>query len=237
VLAVRRERAKTSVCRTRNSPGTDCKGCRFRGGTVPYGYRIEKQGRFNKRNHEVYEIVVDEAEAAVVRLIFQKYVYEGYGAQRLSRYLYENGMLNRKGVNFANTTIVKMIKNITYVGILKSGETHSELFSPNCKSSRLTCWEEAEIMANRTQKHSDLLEFQRKSLHVGLVYSGHCGKQTGAHTSGGGMRYGKKTNSNPPILIATIKCAIRRTAMHVRYTVEKVDRMHGADGYGLVLGY
>ena len=80
------ESIKTSV-RTKTRLNQIVQEGRYRGGTVPYGYRIEKQGRFNKRNHEVYEIVVDEAEAAVVRLIFQKYVYEGYGAQRLSRYL------------------------------------------------------------------------------------------------------------------------------------------------------
>ena len=38
-------------------------------------------------------------------IIFEKYVYEGFGAQRLSRWLYNNGYLNRKGTNFANTIV------------------------------------------------------------------------------------------------------------------------------------
>ena len=186
------ESIKTSI-RTKTRLGQIVQEGRFRGGTVPYGYRIEKQGRFNKRNHEVYEIMIDEDEAAVVRLIFQKYVYEGYGAQRLSRYLYENGMLNRKGVNFANTTIVKMIKNITYVGILKSGETHSEVF-PELQIIPVDLWERAqEIMKNRTQKHSDVpLNSKGKSLMVGLVYCGHCGSKLVLTTNGGGTRNGKK---------------------------------------------
>lgn len=33
--------------------------------------------------------------------------------------MYNNGYLNRKGTNFANTTIIKMLKNIMYVGILR----------------------------------------------------------------------------------------------------------------------
>ena len=219
------ESIKTSV-RTKTRLGQIVQEGRFRGGTVPYGYRIEKQGRFNKRNHEVYEIVVDEAEAAVVRLIFQKYVYEGYGAQRLSRYLYENGMLNRKGVNFANTTIVKMIKNITYVGILKSGETHSEVF-PELQIIPVDLWERAqEIMANRTQKHSDVpLNSKGKSLMVGLVYCGHCGSKLVLTTSGGGMRYGKKR-------IPTLRYNCHNQVRHPQdcdgmsgYTVEKVDRI------------
>ena len=186
------ESIKTSV-RTKTRLGQIVQEGRFRGGTVPYGYRIEKQGRFNKRNHEVYEIVVDEAEAAVVRLIFQKYVYEGYGAQRLSHYLYENGMLNRKGVNFANTTLIKMIKNITYIGVLKSGETQSEIF-PELQIIPVELWERAqEIVAKRTQKHSDVpLNSKGKSLMVGLVYCGHCGSKLVLTTTGNGMRNGKK---------------------------------------------
>ena len=37
----------------------------------------------NKRKHELYELAVNEAEAAVVRIIFEKYVNEGFGAQRI----------------------------------------------------------------------------------------------------------------------------------------------------------
>ena len=121
------ESLKTSA-RTKTRLSQIVQEGRFRGGIVPYGYRLEKQGRFNKKNHEVNEILVDPDEAAVVRIIFEKYVYEGFGAQRLSRWLYNNGYLNRKGTNFANTTIIKMLKNIMYVGILRSGETRSEIF-------------------------------------------------------------------------------------------------------------
>ena len=141
------ESIKTSI-RTKTRLGQIVQEGRFRGGTVPYGYRIEKQGRFNKRNHEVYEILVDEEEAAVVRLIFQKYVHEGYGAQRLNRYLYDQGILNRKGTNFTNTTLIKMIKNITYVGILKSGETQSEIF-PELQIISLDLYERAAAHGTR----------------------------------------------------------------------------------------
>ncbi|NLI92114.1 MAG: recombinase family protein [Peptococcaceae bacterium] len=121
------ESIKTSI-RTKTRLGQIVQEGRFRGGTVPYGYRLEKQGRMNKKNHEVNEILVDENEAVVVRLIYEKYVNEGFGAQRLNRFLYNQGFRNRKGVNFTNTTIIKMLKNIMYVGILRSGETQSEIF-------------------------------------------------------------------------------------------------------------
>ena len=92
----------------------------------------------------------------MVRIIFEKYVYEGFGAQRLSRWLYHNGYLNRKGTNFANTTIIKMLKNIMYVGILRSGETRSEIF-PELQIVPLDLYERAqELMEARTMHHNEV---------------------------------------------------------------------------------
>ena len=69
------ESLKTSA-RTKTRLSQIVQEGRFRGGIVPYGYRLEKQGRFNKKNHEVNEILIDPDEAAVVRIIFEKYVHE-----------------------------------------------------------------------------------------------------------------------------------------------------------------
>ena len=159
---------------------------RFRGRIVPYGYRLEKQGRFNKKNHEVNEILIDPDEAAVVRIIFEKYVYEGFGAQRLSRWLYHNGYLNRKGTNFANTTIIKMLKNIMYVGILRSGETRSEIF-PELQIVPLDLYERAqELMEARTMHHNEVpFNSKGKALLSGMVYCAHCGSKLVLTTSSG----------------------------------------------------
>ena len=183
------ESIKTSI-RTKTRLGQIVQEGRFRGGTVPYGYRLEKQGRMNKKNHEVNEILVDENEAVVVRLIYEKYVNEGFGAQRLNRYLYAQGFRNRKGVNFTNTTIIKMLKNIMYVGILRSGETQSEIF-PELQIITPDMYESAQkIMAARAQKHSDVpFNSKGKALLSGMVYCGHCGSKLVLTTSSG-KRYG-----------------------------------------------
>ena len=59
----------------------------FKGGVAPYGSDLLKSGRVNKRKHEVYELALSETEAAVVRIVFDKYVHEGYGAQRIATYI------------------------------------------------------------------------------------------------------------------------------------------------------
>ena len=178
------ESIKTSI-RTKTRLAQIVREGRFRGGVAPYGYRLEKQGRMSKKSREVNEIVMDEYESAVVQLIFNKYINEGYGAQRLSRYLYEQGYRNRKGTNFANTTIIKMLKNITYVGILRSGESQSEVF-PELQIIPLEMYERAqEIMEARTQRHNDVpFNSKGKALLSGLVYCAHCGSKLVLTTSG-----------------------------------------------------
>ena len=69
--------------------------------------------------------MVDEDAAQIIRLIFYKYVYEGYGAQRLCRYLTEQGIVKPNGKNCPNTSINRIIKNQMYVGIIHNGEVTS----------------------------------------------------------------------------------------------------------------
>ena len=159
----------------------------YTGGIVPYGYRLEKKGRLNKKNQAVGDLAVEPDEAEVVRLIFEKYVTEGYGAQRLNRWLYAQGIRNRKGRNFTNSTIINMLKNIIYVGILKSGETRSEVF-PELQIIPVELWDRAqEIMEGRTKPHNSEVPFNSKSRAMlsGLVYCGHCGSKLVLTTSGG----------------------------------------------------
>ncbi|HWS41785.1 MAG TPA: recombinase family protein [Pseudoflavonifractor sp.] len=212
------ESEKTSI-RTKTRLGQIVQEGRFRGGTPPYGYRLEKQGRINKKNHEVNEILVDEGEAALVRLIFQKYVNEGYGAQRLSRYLLEQGYRNRKGANFANTTIVKMLKNIMYTGVLRSGETQSEVF-PHLQIVEPELFARAQdIMEGRTQKHSDVpLNSKGQALLSGLVYCAHCGSKLVLTTSGD-----SRDRANPRIRL--------RYGCH--YKVRHPHECDGQSGYGV----
>ena len=98
------ESQETSI-RAKTRWGQLTEGGHYTGGTVPYGYRAVDKGRVNKRNRTVLDLEIDEDEAEVIRLIFHKYVDEGYGAQRLSHYLHEQGIKSRDGKGFPNTTV------------------------------------------------------------------------------------------------------------------------------------
>lgn len=180
------ESIKTSI-RTKTRLGQIVQEGRYRGGSVPFGYRLEKQGRLNKKNHELNEIVVDEEEAATVRKMFELYVCKGYGSQRICTYLHEHGVVSRGGKNFVNCTVQRILKNITYLGILKNGEVQSKIFpelqiidqhtfdmAQKINQQRSAAFEERNIPLNT--KGSALLS--------GNIFCGHCGARLTLTTNG-----------------------------------------------------
>lgn len=178
------ESLKTSVrVKTRLSQLTE-EGL-YTGGSIPFGYRLEKRGRVNKRNHEVYDLAVDQNEAGIVRLIFHKYVDEGYGAQRLCRYLHDNGIKSRDGKGFPNTSLNRIIKNVMYTGIIKNGNSQSQYIGALQIIDNDVFSHAQEIMRQRTQPHSSVpLNCKGKSLLVGNIYCAHCGNRLTLTTSG-----------------------------------------------------
>lgn len=67
----------------------------FRGGMIPYGYRLEYTGRANKKNQPVHDLVIDPFTSENVKLIFSLVSSQGYGANRIAMYLNERNILPR----------------------------------------------------------------------------------------------------------------------------------------------
>ena len=178
------ESLKTSI-RTKTRLGQLTEEGHYTGGTVPYGYRAVDKGRVNKRNRTVLDLEIDEDEAEVIRLIFHKYVDEGYGAQRLSHYLHEQGIKSRDGKGFPNTTVNRIIKNIAYTGIIKNGESQSGYIDELRIIDVSTFSKAQEIMRQRTLPHGNVpLNCKGKSLLVGNIFCAHCGNRLTLTTSG-----------------------------------------------------
>ncbi len=73
----------------------------------PYGYSM-KDGAY----------VVEEAEAAIVRIIFELYT-NGMGARSIAHYLQELGVKTRSGHFFETRTIEYVLSNPCYIGYLR----------------------------------------------------------------------------------------------------------------------
>jgi hypothetical protein len=222
------ESEKTSI-RTKTRLGQIVEQGQFRGGIAPYGYRLEKQGRLNKSNHEVNEILIDEVESEVVRKIFDLHIMKGYGSHRIATYLFEQGILTRKGTNFTSPTIHNMLGNKSYIGILKSGETESEIFqhlqiidphtfemAQNIRKQRSVVYNERKIPLNTTGS----------SLLSGNIFCGHCGGRLIVTTNG--KRYHRKDGKATVTPRTRYICYNKTRHSHLcdgqtGYTVRKLD--------------
>lgn len=216
------ESIKTSVrTKTRLEQLTES-GC-YTGGSIPYGYQLDKRGRMNKRNREVFDLVIDEDAAKIIQLIFEKYVHEGYGAQRLCRYLTEMNIRKPDGKNFPNTSINRIIKNPIYIGVIRNGEAQSEII-PELQIIDPETFERAQkIMADRTTHHAETpLNLKGQSLLVGNIYCGHCRNRLTLTTSGR-----KRTNKHGDLVREV------RARYQCHYNVRHPGECDGQSGYGV----
>ena len=181
------ESEKTSI-RTKTALGQIVEDGGFKGGIAPYGYDLVKSGRLNKKKHELYELAINEAEAAVVRIIFDKYVHEGFGAQRIATYLNKLGYRMRGGKNWHHATIRGIICNLTYTGVLRSGESrskvllHLQIIAPELfeAAQRIRTNRANAAEAERTVPRN----IAGNSLLSGNVFCGHCGSRLNLTTNG-----------------------------------------------------
>ena len=95
-------------------------------------YRVstDKQVDFNS-NHEadlpMQRKACHKFAEAKGWVIVHKYVYEGYGAQRIATYLNNAGYRARSGKCWHPGSLRGMVGNLTYMGVLRCGDARSEL--------------------------------------------------------------------------------------------------------------
>jgi len=181
------ESQKTSI-RTKTALGQMVQEGRFRGGSAPYGYRLAPSGIFNKRKHEVYKLEIDEDEARVVRMMFNLCVGSGYGRCKIANLISSQGIQTRTGGNWHEATVGHILHNITYMGVLRSGESQSEVF-PELQIIDPTTFELAQkLMTERVNEFNEQRTLPRntsgQSMLSGNVFCGHCGGRLTLTTNG-----------------------------------------------------
>ena len=181
------ESQKTSI-RTKTALGQMVQEGRFRGGSAPYGYRLAPSGIFNKRKHEVYKLEIDEDEARVVRMMFNLCVGSGYGRCKIANLISSQGIQTRTGGNWHEATVGHILHNITYMGVLRSGESQSEVF-PELQIIDPATFELAQkLMTERVNEFNEQRTLPRntsgQSMLSGNMFCGHCGGRLTLTTNG-----------------------------------------------------
>ena len=152
----------------------------YRGGNVPYGYKLEHQGRTNKKNQPVRDLVIDEDEAAVVREIFDKLTNHGYGTNRVAQYLNERGIKTKQGTSlWRGTSVRAIIENPIYIGIYHMNGAQSEPFDHLKIIDEDMFRRCLQTVKGRSTKNfgeeSVVFRTDTRSLLTGVIYCGHCG--------------------------------------------------------------
>ena len=181
------ESQKTSI-RTKTALGQMVQEGRFRGGSAPYGYRLAPSGIFNKRKHEVYKLEINEDEARVVRMMFNLCVGSGYGRCKIANLISSQGIQTRTGGNWHEATVGHILHNITYMGVLRSGESQSEVF-PELQIIDPATFELAQkLMTERVNEFNEQRTLPRntggQSMLSGNLFCSHCGGRLTLTTNG-----------------------------------------------------
>ncbi len=183
------ESEKTSI-RTSTRMGQMVEeGC-FTGGSCPYGYKLVKKGRTNRKGQDVCDLEIDPEQASVVQTMFDRYVNHSMGAHSIALWLKNRGFKTISGKNWNEATIRNMLCNITYTGILRSGESRSPVQEHLVIIDQLTFDLAQKIRISR--KKGDTApprNVKNETLVNGLTYCGHCGARLNVTTNRKYHRY------------------------------------------------
>lgn len=148
------------------------------GGNNPYGYKYDET---------LGKLVVDEYEAMIVKEIFKKYL-EGKGQNRIARELNESGYKTRSNTDWNIRQIGRILKNETYLGILKyKGEIYEGLHDAIISKE---IFDEVQKLIESKSKKSTTSKY----LLGGLVWCGYCGARLRASWSRAGKHAKKYYN-------------------------------------------
>ena len=172
------ESEKTSI-RTRDRIRQIVSSGHYTGGFVCYGYQLVDQGRRNKRDKPVMDLVINEEEATWVRELFYKVIQEGTSGYALAEMLNNRGLRTRAGAKFQSSNIIRIIRHEGYTGYIITKNARSEYIKELQIIDRET-FDKANDIINRRKAKS---EQERKIAHTsqnptllaGIVYCAHCG--------------------------------------------------------------
>ncbi len=146
------------------------------GGFVPLGYRVENR-----------KLVIDEAEAATVRMIFERFVKIG-SATALVRDLAAEGIRTRRGRTIDKGFIYKLLNNRVYIGdAVHKGTAYAGEHQPIISR---TLWDKVHaILRESPRARAANTRTQAPALLKGLIFGPTGCAMTPTHTRRGDKLY------------------------------------------------
>ena len=148
----------------------------WKGSNLPLGYKTAPEGK-KKR------IVKNEAEAHIYFEIL-KLFNNGFGSKEIAKELNKRGYTNR-GKSWKYQTILKILKNPIYKGILKAGD--EEFYHQHLRYISDEEWQEIQTELARRKKSTG--PAKSNLFFVGLLRCGKCGSAIVSETGKGSYFY------------------------------------------------
>lgn len=153
----------------------------YTGGPIPYGYKLVPSGNFNKKGKELKDVVIDEDESKIVKMIFEKTLKEGIGSHQMAELLNSKMLRTHNGSKFQSNTINRILKNRMYCGYYVSGDNISphlpqiQIIDENVYNQIQRILEERSIKFEGKQQLARTT--RGKALLSGNIYCAHCGNK------------------------------------------------------------
>lgn len=87
---------------------------KYHGVITPFGYNRDSESN----------LIVNDKEADTVKRIFNMYINEGFGSQKIARYLNDNSIPTKLGKMWSNRQICSILQNEIYIGKLVLHKTN-----------------------------------------------------------------------------------------------------------------
>lgn len=151
----------------------------FIGGTAPYGYKLCRLGRTNKKGYELYDILVDPTQEPVVREIYQQYCVNQMGTYRIAVGLNAAGHRTSRGALWTAASVHNVLQNPIYIGIRRYGGGYTDRF-PHLQIIEDSLFQQAQNRLEKEKLPSFTPGYTKHRNFVLLpeeVYCMHCGKR------------------------------------------------------------
>lgn len=167
----------------------------YTGGPVRFGYQAIEKGRLNKKNKPVKDLVINPEEAAVIKEVFERTVYEGAGSFVLAKELNERGVRTHSGAKLTALSINRMLKERQYTGYLITKDVTSP-YMPELQIIDQELFDQAqEIVTQRKTKNAEWRNIPRQNgngaLLGGNLYCATCGRRMTSSNPGKGAKRDK----------------------------------------------
>ena len=110
-----RESKKTSK-RVHDAQIESVRAGKFVGGKAPYGYKLVDSGLISNHGRLLKKLVIVEEQAEVVRKIYSLAIHQGYGYEKIAKYLNSEGIPAPTLSQWKGGTVASILKNPIYMG-------------------------------------------------------------------------------------------------------------------------